>query len=79
MVGSGPEGPAFADWTNSILPSSERGLEPAPDVIRGGGRPPVWGSPADATPFGRALFPGLAGHGPGLGQLAFDRAHPPMP
>ncbi len=37
------------------------------------------GRGADATPFGRGAFPGLAGYGTGLGQGGFDRAHAATP
>ncbi len=98
--GPDPEGPTSAGWPLSIPPPSGRGLELAPDLIRGGGFP-AWDSPADATPFGRAPLPGgadcgdgfghrgcgpearvprgVAGYGPGLGQLGFDRAHAATP
>ena len=36
-------------------------------------------NPASGTPFGHAYLPGLAGYGPGLGQLGFDRAHAATP
>ncbi len=66
--GHEPEGPASAGWPLSVPPPSGRGLEPAPDLIRGDGFP-AWGSPADATPFGHLHLPGGAGCEDGLGRL----------
>ncbi len=55
-----------------------RGLEPAPDLIRGDGSS-AGQSLAGDSHFGPAPFPGLAGYGPGLGQLGFDRVHAATP
>ena len=84
--GPGWNGPAAAGWdvsgpaggTPSIPPPSGRGLELAPDSVRGDGSS-VGPSPASGLPFGHAALPGLAGYGHGLGQLGFDRAHAAAP
>ncbi len=87
---SAPAGPGWGDpsagWgtagltggTPSIPPPSGRGLELAPDVIRGDGSSAGHRLAGDSH-FGPAPFPGLAGYGPGLGQLGFDRAHAATP
>ena len=83
--GPGWDGPS-AGWGNphatgeapSIPPPSGKGLELAPDSIRGGGFS-VGQSPASGLPFGHAALPGLAGYSNGLGQLGFDRAHAATP
>ena len=68
----------LAGGSPTIPPPSGRGLEPAPDLIRGGGFS-VGQSPASGLPFGHAALPGLAGYSNGLGQLGFDRAHAATP
>ena len=68
----------LAGGSPTIPPPSGRGLEPAPDLIRGGGSS-VGQSPTSGLPFGHAALPGLAGYSNGLGQLGFDRAHAAAP
>ena len=68
----------LAGGSPTIPPPSGRGLEPAPDLIRGGGSSAGHRLAGDSH-FGPAPFPGLAGYGPGLGQLGFDRAHAATP
>ena len=68
----------LAGGSPTIPPPSGRGLEPAPDLIRGGGSS-AGHRLASGLPFGHAALPGLAGYGPGLGQLGFDRAHAATP
>ena len=83
----GWNGPAAAGWGNPHAmggtPSARsgttgRGLGPAPDSIRGDGSSAGHRLAGDSH-FGPAPFPGLAGYGPGLGQLGFDRAHAATP
>ena len=85
-TGPGWEGPAAAGWGSphatgeapSIPPPSGRGLEPAPDLIRGGGSS-AGHRLGSGLPFGHAALPGVAGYSNGLGQLGFDRAHAATP
>ena len=68
----------LAGGSPTIPPPSGRGLEPAPDLIRGGGSS-AGPRLASGLPFGHAALPGLAGYSNGLGQLGFDRAHAATP
>ncbi len=86
-AGPGPEGVAAAGWGNphatGETPSTSsgttgRGFGPALDSIRGDGSSAGHRLAGDSH-FGPAPFPGLAGYGPGLGQLGFDRAHAATP